>query len=155
EMQGLLEEARKDISGLKFTAAFEVLKKAEAIDAASPEVHSLMNLATSGRDRETRRKDLERFTNEINDAISRDDYEAACNTANEALLKLPNDPGLLKLKTMADKQREATSKRKLVDEQMAAARKLLNAGKAGEAMALLEQAVKKTPGDSRLQSLLV
>ena len=154
QVQGLLDEARKDISARKFTAAFEVLKKAESIDAASPEIHSLMNLASSGREQETRRKDLDRFTNEINDAISRDDYEAACNAANEALLKFSNDPGLLKLKAMAEKQREATSKKKLVEEQMAAARQLLNAGKAGEALALLEQAVKKAPGDSRLQSLL-
>ena len=154
QVQGLLDEARKDISARKFTAAFEVLKKAESIDAASPEIHSLMNLASSGREQETRRKDLDRFTNEINEAISRDDYEAACNTANEALLKFSNDPGLLKLKAMAEKQREATSKKKLVEEQMAAARKLLNAGKASEALALLEQAVKKSPGDSRLQSLL-
>ncbi len=154
QVQGFLDEARKDISARKFTAAFEVLKKAESIDAASPEIHSLMNLASSGREQETRRKDLDRFTNEINDAISRDDYEAACNSANEALLKFPNDPGLLKLNTMAEKQREATGRRKLADEQMAAARKLLDAGKAGEALALLEKAVKKAPGDSRLQSLL-
>ena len=154
QVQGLLDEARKSISARKFTAAFDVLKKAESIDAASPEIHSLMNLASSGREQETRRKDLDRFTNEINDAISRDDYEAACDAANEALLRFPNDPGLLKLKTMADKQREATGRRKLADEQMSAARKLLDAGKAGEALALLEQAVKKAAGDSRLQSLL-
>ena len=154
QVQGLLDEARKSISARKFTAAFDVLKKAESIDDASPEIHSLMNLASSGREQETRRKDLDRFTNEINDAISRDDYEAACNTANEALLKFPNDPNLLKLKTMADKQREATGRRKLADEQMAAARKLLDAGKAGEALALLEQAVKKAPGDARMQAML-
>ena len=154
QVQGLLDEARKSISARKFTAAFDVLKKAESIDAASPEIHSLMNLASSGREQETRRKDLDRFTSEINDAISRDDYEAACNTANEALLKFPNDPSLLKLKTMAEKQLEATGRRKLADEQMAAARKLLDAGKAGEALALLEQAVKKAPGDARMQSML-
>ena len=154
QVQGMLEEARKDISARKFTAAFEVLKKAESIDAASPEIHSLMNLASSGREQETRRKDLDRFTNEINDAISRDDYEAACNTANEALLRFPSDPSLLKLKTMAEKQLEATGRRKLADEQMAAARKLLDAGKAGEALALLEQAVKKVPGDARMQAML-
>ncbi|MGH9492121.1 MAG: protein kinase domain-containing protein, partial [Terriglobales bacterium] len=154
QVQGLLEEARKDISARKFTAAFEVLKKAEAIDAASPEVHSLMNLASSGREQETRRKDLDRFTSEIQDAMNRDDYQVACDTANDALLKFPSDPGLLKLKAMADKQREASEKKKFVEEQMAAARKLLNAGKAGEALTLLEQAVKKNPGDSRLQSQL-
>jgi len=154
QVQGFLDEARKDISQRKFTAAFEVLKKAEEIDAASPEVHALLNLASSGREQEQRRRDLERFTNEIEDALARDSYQEACAKADEALVRFSNDPGLLKLKAMADKQREAGEKKKFVEEQMAAARKLLDGGKAAEALAVLEKASQKVPGDSRLQGLL-
>jgi serine/threonine-protein kinase len=154
QVQGFLDEARKDISQRKFTAAFDALKKAEEIDASSPEVHALLNLATSGREQEQRRRDLERFANEIEDALARDAYEEACTKADQALAKFSNEPGLLKLKAMADKQREAGQKKKFVEEQMAVARKLLDAGKAAEALATLEKAAQKIPGDSRLQGLL-
>ncbi|HZR27788.1 MAG TPA: protein kinase, partial [Terriglobales bacterium] len=154
QLQSLLDEARKDISARKFTAAFDVLKKAENIDATSPEIAALMKLASSGRDQESRRKDLEKFTNEIEDALSREDFQAACDKVEQALQKFANDPGLLKLKALTDKQREAGEKKKFVEEQMAVARKLLDSGKAAEAMATLEKASQKAPGETRLRSLL-
>ncbi len=154
QVQGLLEEARRDISSRKFTAAFEVLKKAESLDPVSPEVHTLLNLASSGREQEARRKEMDKIVSDIEDALSRDDYAAACARADEALHKFPSDPGLLKLKALAEKQREAGEKKKFVEEQIGAARKLLDAGKPADALAALERAGKKVPGDSRLQSLL-
>src|SRR5437868_7284637 len=100
QLQSLLDEARRDISQRKFTDAFDVLKKAENLDASSPEVTALMNLASSGRDQEAKRKDLEKFTNEIEDALSKDDYQAAGAKVDQALQKFANDPGILKLKAL-------------------------------------------------------
>ena len=154
QLQSFLDEARRDISARKFTAAFDVLKKAESIDATSPEIAALMKLASSGREQESRRKDLEKFTNEVEDALSREDFQAACDKVEQGLQKFANDPGLLKLKALTDKQREAGEKKKFVEEQMAAARKLLDAGKAAEAMATLEKASQKAPAETRLRSLL-
>ena len=154
QLQSLLDEARKDISARKFTAAFEVLKKAESIDAASAEIAALMKLASSGRDQEARRRDLDKFTNEIEDALSREDFQTASTKLDQALQKFANDPGLLKLKALTDKQREATEKKKFVEEQMAIARKLLDSGQAAEALATLEKASQKVPGETRLRSLL-
>ena len=154
ELKGFLEEARRDITGRKFTAAFEILKRAEQLDPSSPEVHALMNLAVSGRDQESRRKDLEKFTNEIEDALAHDDFARACERVDQALARFANDPGLLKLKVLSEKQREAGQKKKFVEEQMAAARKLLDSGQAAEALATLERAAAKVPGDNRLRSLL-
>ena len=154
QLQTLLDEARKDISARKFTAAFDVLKKAEVIDATSPEIAALMKLASSGREQESRRRDLEKFTNEIEDALSREDFPVAHDKVEQALQKFANDPGLLKLKALTEKQREAGEKKKFVEEQMAAARKLLDSGKAAEAQAALEKASQKAPGETRLRSLL-
>jgi serine/threonine-protein kinase len=154
KVKGFVEEARKHISGRKFTDAFDMLKRAEQIDPSSPEVAALINLAQSGREQELRRRDLERIINEIEEALSHDEYARASERADSALLKYANEPGLLKLKALADKQRDAADRRKFVDEQMAAARKLLDASKAGEALALLEQAAQRVPGEARLQSLL-
>ncbi|MGH9579650.1 MAG: protein kinase domain-containing protein, partial [Terriglobales bacterium] len=97
QVQGLLEEARRDISSRKFTAAFDALTKAEEIDPSSPEVHALKNLASSGREQETRRRDLDKFANEIQDALNSDNFAPACDLADQALKKFPNDPSLLKL----------------------------------------------------------
>ncbi|MDP9269074.1 MAG: protein kinase [Acidobacteriota bacterium] len=154
KVKSFVDEARKHISGRKFTDAFEVLKRAEQIDPSSPEVHALMNLASSGREQELRRRDLERITTEIEEALAKDDFAGASAQADAALQKHANEPQLLKLKALADKQREAADRRKFIDEQMALARKLLDAGKAADALALLEKAAQKVPGESRLQSLL-
>ena len=154
QVRGLLDEARRNISSRKFTAAFEVLKKAELLDSSSPEVHALMNLAASGRDQETRRKDLDKYTSEIEDALSRDDYATACVKADEALKRFANEPALLKLKALADRQKETGEKKKFLEEQMSSARKLLDTGKADEALAILEKAATRAPGDTRLQNLL-
>jgi serine/threonine-protein kinase len=154
EVQGLLEEARKSISARKFTSAFDVLTKAEKLDPASPEVHALKSLASSGRDQETRRRDLDKLTGEIQDLLNKDNYVAASERADAALQKFPSDPGLLKLKSLSDKQRETTERRKFVEEQVAAANKLVGDGKAAEALAVLEKAVQKMPGERRLTSLL-
>ncbi|MGH9510005.1 MAG: hypothetical protein ACRD2M_08720, partial [Terriglobales bacterium] len=154
EVQSYLEEARKSISARKFTAAFEVLTKAEEIDPASPEVHALKSLAGSGRDQESRRRDLEKLTGEIQDLLNTDNYVAASERAEAALQKFPSDPGLLKLKALADRQRETTEKRKFVEEQVAASNKLVAEGKAADALAVLEKAVQKMPGERRLTSLL-
>jgi serine/threonine protein kinase len=154
ELQSFIDEARRDISSRKFTAAFDVLKKAEAIDASSPEVMSLLNLASSGREQETKRKELERFTGEIEEALARDDAKGASAIADEALKKFANDPGLLKLKALADKQKESSEKKKFAEEQMAAARKLLDAGKAAEALEVLQKAASRVPGDTKLKSFI-
>ncbi|HSE47956.1 MAG TPA: protein kinase, partial [Terriglobales bacterium] len=154
KVKSILDEARKQISSRKFTDAFDMLKAAEQIDPSSPEVHALMNLASSGREQEMRRRDLERLTTEIEEALSRDQYSDASAKADAALQKYTNEPALLKLKAIAEKQKDAAEKRKFLDEQMSAARKLLDAGKAGDALALLEKAAQKAPSESRLQSLL-
>ena len=47
----------------------------------------------------------ERATSAIEDALNSDDYKRALTVAEEALQRIPNEPGLLKLKAMAEKQR--------------------------------------------------
>src|SRR3954464_6760185 len=48
KVKAFVDEARKAISARKFTDAFDTLKRAEEVDPASPEVHALMNMASSG-----------------------------------------------------------------------------------------------------------
>lgn len=154
QFQGLLDEARKNISARKFADALATLKRAEEIDASSPEIAALMKLAASGHEQESKRRDLDTFKNEIENALANENFAEACEKVDAALQKFPSDPGLLKLKALSEKQRESGEKKKYVEEQIAAARKLLNSGNAVEALLLLEKASQKAPSEGRLRSLL-
>src|SRR5262249_13399327 len=117
-------------------------------------IHALMNLVTTSREQETRRRDLEVFTSQIESAISQEDFKTANEKAEQGLKKFPSDPTLLKLKAVAEKQMEAGENKKFIDEQDGLARKLMDEGKAADALELLERANQKVRGDSRLRSLI-
>jgi serine/threonine protein kinase len=154
QLENYLFQARQDISSRKFTAALETLKLAEAIDPKAPQVHALLESASAGREQERRRKDLEAITRDIEDSLNRDDYRGACLKADEGLERFPEERTLLKLKTLADRQRQIEERRQLVDEQLALARKLLQEGHNEELLTALETAIAKIGPEPRLQSLL-
>jgi eukaryotic-like serine/threonine-protein kinase len=154
QVQGLLDEARKRIASRSFTAALEVLKKADLLAPAAPGIRELANLATSGQEQERRRKQLERFNAEVEDALSRDNFVLACSRADEGLQIFPEDRGLLKLKKLAEKQRQASEKRAYVEGQIAAARQLLDSADPDQSLIPLQEALKKYPQEPALISML-
>jgi serine/threonine-protein kinase len=154
QVQGLLDEARKRIASRSFTAALEVLKKADMLAPAAPGIRELANLATSGQEQERRRKQLESFNAEIEDALSRDNFVLACARADEGLQVFPEDRGLLKLKKLAEKQRQASEKRAYVEGQVAAARQLLDSADPDQSLIPLQEALKRYPQEPALISML-
>ncbi len=154
QVQGLLDEARKRIASRSFTAALEVLKKADVLAPAAPGIKELANLATSGQEQEKRRKQLEGFNAEVEEALSRDNFVLACAKADAGLQIFPEDRGLLKLKRLADKQRQASEKRAYVEGQVAAARQLLDSANPDQSLIPLEEALKKYPQEPALVSML-
>jgi serine/threonine protein kinase len=148
-----LEAARKQISSRHFTAALDLLRQAERIDPEAPGVNELVALASVGQQQERRHRELEQFSSEIGEALNRNDYDRACAKAAEALERFPNDRGLLKLKALADKERENCERRAYVERRVAVARQLLEAKKSGEALAALQEALAKYPDDFVLQSM--
>jgi serine/threonine protein kinase len=154
QLENYLFQARQDISSRKFTAALEILKLAEALDPGAPQVHALMESASAGRDQERRRKDLEAITRDIEDALNRDDYRSACLRADEGLARFPDERTLLKLRALAERQRQIEERKQFIDEQLALARKLLQESRNQELLSALEAALAKTGPEPRLQSLL-
>ena len=153
QIQTLLDEARKQISSRQFTAALDFLRKAEALDPNAPGVSDFMALASTGQQQERRRKELEEVGAEIEEALNANNYRLACAKAADALEKFPNERGLLKLKAIADKEREATEKRMYVEGQISLARRLLEEKKPAEALLPLEQALARYPTEFVLQSM--
>ncbi len=154
QMENYLADARQEISARRFTAALEILKDAEALDPKAPQVQALLESATAGQGQERRRKELEALTREVEDALNRDDYRAACLKASEGLNRFPGERTLLKLQVLAEKQRQVEERKQFVDEQLAAARKLLQEKRNEELLKSLEGTLAEIGPEPRLQSLL-
>jgi len=153
-MQEFLGEARKQISSRRFAAALEVLAKAESLDPTLTVLKELKVLATTGQQQERQRQDVEKLTAQIEEALLKEDYTTASAKIQEGLGVYPEDRGLLKLKAVVDKQQLGTEKRRYIEQQTAQARRLLDGGKAAEALALLQSALEKYPAERSLDEML-
>ena len=154
QVQGLLDEARNRIASRSFTAALDVLKKAAVLAPNVPGIKELANLAASGQEQERRRKQLEGFYAEIEDAMSRDNFVLVCARADEGLQLFPDDRGLVKFRKLAEKQRQASEKRTYVEGQIAASRQLLDSADADQSLVPLEEALERYPQEPMLVSML-
>jgi len=153
QVQNFIDEARRQISSRRFTAALEVLKKAEQLDPSATGIPELISLASTGQQQERRRKDLEQIAAEVQEALNHNDYKAACERAEKGLKKFPDDRGLIKLKALADKEREAHEKRTYIEDRISTARRLLEEHNAQEALPALEEALARYPDEFVLQTM--
>jgi tetratricopeptide (TPR) repeat protein len=155
QVLSLIEEARKEIASRNFTLAMEVLRKAEAIDPATPELRALIDAAQAAREQERRRKSLEAIKREIEGDLDKDDFQLALTRAEAALQEFPDDRGLLKLRDLAQKQRIFAERNYYIKEQLSRARKLLESGRTDEVVELLQTAREQVGTDPQLDSLMV
>ena len=153
QVEGLLDEARKQMVGRRFTAALDLLKEAQKLDPSAPQLRILLERLASEHQQEKRRRELERWNHEVQEAIDRDDYKAASEKAAEALGSFPNETGLARLKELADTQIEIAAQKEFVRNQTAAAQELLDSGQTQRALDTVEKALQRVPGNARLESL--
>lgn len=153
-VESLLQSAQKEISGRNYTAAFEILKQAEKTDPDAPQLRALLERLNAAREQEKRRQDLEQISRQVEQAINADDYESAVKVADEGLRRFPNEPSLSRLRDLAETQRKAEETKSFVREKLAAARQVLDAGNAPGAVQMLQEALRKVPGNPHLESLI-
>jgi len=89
QLKNYLEQARREIAARNFTSALEKLKLADLVDPGAPQVKALVESATLGREQEQRRRELETITHQIEEALNRDDFDAACQKADQGLERFP------------------------------------------------------------------
>jgi serine/threonine protein kinase len=154
QMESYLAEARQEISARRFTAALEILKEAETLDPKAPQVHALLEAASAGQMQERRRKELETLIREVEDALNRDDYRAACAKSSEGLSRFPGERTLLKLQVLAEKQKQVDERKQFVDDRLAVARTMLQEKRNEELLKSLEGTLAEIGPEPRLQSLL-
>jgi serine/threonine-protein kinase len=155
QVLGFIDEARREIASRNFTLAIEVLRKAEAIDAASPEVQALIDAANAAREQERRRKALETAKREIEADLDRDDFQQATSRADAALKEFPEDRGLQKLRDLAEKQRAFAERKSFIRDSISQSRALLESGQAEQALQALQTAHGKVGAEPQLESFIV
>jgi serine/threonine protein kinase len=153
QLRKLLDEARNQIAARDLTGAFATLATAEALDPTSNELQSVAKMAASVRQQEKRRSETEELSRQIEAALVRVDYATAVAKAEEGLRKFPQEQRLFKLKALAEEQRVRVEKKKFVREQFAAASSLVDSGQLLQALAVLDRALQRVPGDSELETL--
>jgi serine/threonine-protein kinase len=154
QVEAYLSDARREISARRFTSALEMLRNAEALAPDAPHIKLLVESAAAGQERERKRRELEDWNRETEDALSRDDFETALSKLDSALARFPQESALLKLRELVEKRRLAAARKQFIDQQLLSARKLLENGHSEPLLPLLEGALEKVGPDPRLESLL-
>jgi hypothetical protein len=148
----VLDEARKEMSARRFTSALNLLKEAQQLDPSAPQLRVLLERLATEHQQEKHRRELEQLNREVQQAIDRDDYDAASAKAEKALQKFPNEPGLRRLKELADTQIALIAEREFIRNQIAVAEQAVDSGQTQKALAIVESALQRAPGNSRLES---
>jgi len=154
QVRQFVEAARARLAEKSFGKALELLEKAAQLDPINIEVESLSRLVRSSQDKEERRRFLEQRLASIQEVLNRDEFAQALELANQALEEFPDNADVLKLHAQASRLVDAQKKRRYVEEQIQAARGLLQENKFSSAVALLERALQTVPNDARLMSCL-
>src|SRR5207302_5948809 len=150
-----LDQARRESSRRDFTSALQILDQAVSLDPDAPQIRVLIESATAGRELERRRRELEAVSRQIEEALNRDDYLVACRTAEQALERFPQERTLLKLKRLAEKQRQVAERKQFVDEQLANEHSLLEHGRLEALTAVLAASLAKPGLEPRVESPLL
>jgi TonB family protein len=150
QFQALLDQARRLITERKYLQAIDLLSKAKRLDPSDPRAMELLAIANQAQEQEQRQNDLQQITERVNDALRANDLRAACEICDLGLQRFPAEPALLRLKSVAENLQYTTQKRKYVQDQLFAARKLADSAKFEQAVELLTLALAKFPGEPSL-----
>jgi hypothetical protein len=154
QVQNLVDSAREGISRRQFEEAIQSLRRAEELDPTDSNVRELMQWATRGKEQELRRKELLDLTEEIDQALRTEDFSSAFTICELALAKFPNEQTILRLKSIAEKQKGIAERRKFVQDQSLAAKELIEAGDLESAVKLLESGLSRIPAEANFEALL-
>jgi serine/threonine-protein kinase len=149
EVKSLLQSARGELAARRFNDAIRILNKAQLLDSTNPELQLLMGDANSGLEQIRRKDVITRLENEVMAAISIAELQNAANAVQEALVDMPSESILIQMKAQIDRRIKAQEVRQFVDDSIQASRNM----RPREALDLIQQARRRSPGDERLLSL--
>ena len=154
QIENYVSAARQEISARRFTAALEILQQAQTLDPDAPQVQALVDSAIQGQTQERRRREIEEISKRIEEALSRDDHESASQLACDGLGRFPGDRALLRLQSIAEKQRQLAERKKFVDDLLANARRMMQEKRNQELLEKLEATLADIGPEPRLESMV-
>ena len=152
-----ITDARQSLDAGRSADALAGLQSALQKAPQDPQLEALLTMVKERvlrEQQEERREELDRINREVEQAVSRQDYATASTKVSEGLRRFPQERSLIQLKELVEKQYVAAERESFVGQQMAGARRLLDANQAAEALALLQTALQKVPQEPQLQTLL-
>jgi serine/threonine-protein kinase len=154
QVQALLDRAHRLITEHKYADAKNLLTQAQQLDPTETRVTEFLAWANEAQQQEQLQKDLQKFTERVDDALRSNDLTGACKICDLGLEQFPNEPALLRLKSIAENLQYASQKRRYVQDQLFAARKLADSAKLEQAIELLSLALEKYPAEPSLAAAL-
>jgi serine/threonine-protein kinase len=152
-VEGLLQRAREEYSGRRYTEMIVCLREAAEIDPTHSEVQQLLLTATARQKEERRRVLLEQLVAGIGESLSAEDFDRAQDRITRALESLPHEPVLLRLKTEIEEKKQASDAAQLVRAAMLEAQELA-ADDPGVARSIIQRALEQVPRDTTLLQFL-
>ncbi|MFC5863372.1 protein kinase [Acidicapsa dinghuensis] len=144
-----LDAARRELTAQNFPAVDQLLAEAEAIDPSYPRIEEIRRDLNRIRETEERRQLLEELHRRVNDFLRNDQYDQAVDLLDRAIDKLPGETSLHRLKLEVDTAARKFGSKLFVDSAIASAKETFATAPA-EALAGLQQAIEKMPGEERL-----
>ena len=84
QLRELLSAIHQEISAKHFTAAYEMLQQAEAVDPGNCEIKSLQDLVATVRQQEVRRGEIQSLCAEVESLMAAGDLAGACAKADRS-----------------------------------------------------------------------
>ena len=150
-LQELSNEARQAIAERRFTDVTEALKQIEGLDAEYADLPALKQAAAEASAQEKRRRELESLIAQVQQTLNTGDTKQCLAATERALSKFPGEPALQKLRVQAEAKRDASDRKKGIQEQTDVAKQLAERGRVSEALQVAEAALKKFGSDTHLQ----
>ena len=147
----ILDLARKELEARNLDAAESLLGEAESIDVQYPETESLRGELTRFKEQEQRREALEEIHARVKEFIKTESYIQATELLDRAIAKLPNEALLHRLKAEVDAESQRAEARRFVEGAISRAEELFSSSPF-EALAVLQNALDKMPGNEQLLS---
>jgi serine/threonine protein kinase len=154
-LQTFVEQARREISDRNYLSALHALKEAHAIDPSDSNIQELLSWAQRGHEQEKLRNELHQCIDEVGRHIAKNRHLEALASCENALQRFPNDPSLVKLQQLAQRQKETAEQKRAIEEVCARARRLTDEEKGEEAVLVLEDGLEHFPDEPTLLTLLV
>ncbi|HKD13677.1 MAG TPA: protein kinase, partial [Candidatus Angelobacter sp.] len=153
EQQEIAEDVSRALGVRAFDHARESIQQLEALDPAFPPLASLKKALQEGEEEEKRHIEIENLIRRIRQALDAGALADCLTLTEQALARFPGETRLLRLRAQAETLRDKAENEAAIQEQIQIIGKLADSGHNAEALATVEDAIKRLGTDYRLQAI--